>query len=177
MRAATFVVGVCLSSLAWAQNGTWGGYVTGWQPDANAQNRRTQVRPGPYVWPVVPQVYVNDQSAQLEAQRAQAEAIAAQTRALEEERRRLEAERRAAQLERELLVMERRAEAQRADEPVIVAPVALPTPLPSVAPMPPEPVKPELPTTKGPAIHKWVDDDGVIHYSTKPRKPVLKTAR
>ncbi|MBX7102034.1 MAG: DUF4124 domain-containing protein, partial [Myxococcaceae bacterium] len=43
------------------------------------------------------------------------------------------------------------------------APVAV-APLP---PPPPEPVKPELPRTPGNDIYRWVDADGVQHFSTK----------
>lgn len=193
MRTAIVLLSLIASS-AFAQydnGGVWTGYVGGWKPNTQPQVTGPGfVRPNPALdWPrprqpqrvvVMPYyVPVNTTSVNQETQRAaeQAEqrraweaeqARIAQQNQLENERRlaaereamlqqQLESERRLA-AEREALA----AEKLRLEREAAARTLAAMTP----APKEPEPVRPAAPQTPGNDIYRWVDADGVTHYST-----------
>ncbi|MBM4777670.1 MAG: DUF4124 domain-containing protein [Archangiaceae bacterium] len=184
---------VASTALAQYDNGgVWTGYVGGWKPNAQPQTLQLGAtgRPNPMLdWPrrqpqrvvVMPYyVPVNTTSVNQESQRAaeQAEqrraweaeqARIAQQNQLENERRlaadreamlqqQLESERRLA-AEREALA----AEKLRLEREAAARTLAAMTPPPVQQP---EPVRPSVPQTPGNDIYRWVDADGVTHYST-----------
>jgi len=176
--------------------GVWTGYVGGWKPDRSAVVTGSRVRVPDWThnvpaWQWWQMASIQQQWAlQAEVQRRQAQEAADAQRArqaweaaeeerrqeasraelervrlaqLEEERRlaaereaalqrQLETERRLA-AEKELLAMQR-LEAERAAARVAVAPA-------------PKPAEPERPTTPGNDVYRWVDAEGVVHYSTR----------
>ena len=184
---------VASTALAQYDNGgVWTGYVGGWKPNTQQQviPPGSVLRPNPMLdWPrprqpqrvVVMPYYVpaNTTSVNQETQRAaeQAEqrraweaeqARIAQQNQLENERRlaaereamlqqQLESERRLA-AEREALA----AEKLRLERETAARTLAAMTP----PPVQPEPVRPATPQTPGNDIYRWVDADGVTHYST-----------
>lgn len=197
MRAALLVAGLLASSaLAQSEaGGVWTGYVGGWKPDRSGLTvSRARVPDWTHsvpAWQWWQMASIQQQWAvQAELQRRQAQEAADAQRArqaweaaeeerrqeasraelervrlaqLEEERRlatereaalqrQLEAERRLA-AEKELLAMQR-LEAERAAARVAVAPA-------------PKPAEPERPATPGNDVYRWVDAEGVVHYSTR----------
>lgn len=190
MRTLIVLVSLAASTaLAQDNGGVWTGYVGGWKPNAQPQvtgpgfvprtdwQRTRQPQRQVVVMPYY--VPVNTTSVNQETQRAaeQAEqrraweaeqARIAQQNQLENERRlaaereamlqqQLESERRIA-TEREALA----AEKLRLEREAAARTLAAMTP-----PMKdPEPVRPAAPQTPGNDIYRWVDADGVTHYST-----------
>lgn len=171
---------VSTEALAQYDNGgVWTGYVGGWKPNTQnvntiqvRQQRRQNVVVVPYAVPVAAPAPQPDAAALQAEQRrawdAEQARIAQQTQ-LENERRlaadreamlqrQLETERQLAQerealnAQRMKLELEERARAQAA--------------LVAAAPAPVEPPKPAAPQTPGNDIYRWVDADGVVHYST-----------
>jgi hypothetical protein len=190
----SFFAASCLvasAALADLPNGVWTGYVNGWVPNSNAPVMGPAGPCGPSIGsspvrrqPWVQQVpyYVMVQ-AQGQAQQASAEKAEAAVRAaqLEAERqaavdreqliqRQLDAERQLA-AQRELaaqqqLEAERQLAAQRlalAQQQQVLAVAAVTPPAPPVHAAPKEDAKPYQP---GNDVYRWVDDDGVTHYST-----------
>lgn len=193
MRSLIVLLALAASTaLAQYDNGgVWTGYVGGWKPNAQPQVIAPGSLPRPGLdWPrprqpqrvvVMPYyVPVNTTSVNQESQRAaeQAEqrraweaeqARIAQQNQLENERRlaaereamlqqQLESERRLA-AEREALA----AEKLRLERETAARTLAAMTPPPVQQP---EPVRPAVPQTPGNDIYRWVDADGVTHYST-----------
>lgn len=171
--------------------GVWTGYVNGWQPSNAAA---PTVRPAPHgVRRVAPVVAVpvpfyaprveerHDESraelARLEAQQAalqaqqqafQAQLLAEQQRAAAEQQRAADAQqrllaeqRRQVELERVRLEEERAAAALRREQEQRERELAAR-----------EAARQEEArhATPGPDIHRWVDDEGVVHYSTRARR-------
>lgn len=190
MRSLIVLVSLAASSaLAQDTGGVWAGYVGGWKPNVQPQvtgpgfaprsdwQRTRQPQRQVVVMPYY--VPVNTTSVNQETQRAaeQAEqrrawdaeqARIAQQNQLENERRlaaereamlqqQLESERRLA-TEREALA----AEKLRLERETAARTLAAMTPPPKE----PEPVRPAPPQTPGNDIYRWVDGDGVTHYST-----------
>ncbi|MBL8923929.1 MAG: DUF4124 domain-containing protein [Myxococcaceae bacterium] len=176
--------------------GVWTGYVGGWKPDRTGLTVSQPVRRVPDwthnvpAWQWWQMASIQQQWAlQTELQRRQAQETADAQRArqaweaAEEERRQaavraelehtrraqLEEERRLA-TEREV-ALQRQLEAERrlAAEKELLAMQRLETEraaLRAAAPAP-KPSEPERPATPGNDVYRWVDSEGVVHYSTR----------
>jgi len=183
---------------ALAQGGVWGGYVTGWQsaplqvPSTYIGNTQLQpaVRFPAYVapsygygygWPAYSSFQTDEDTARAQ-QLAQQQAIAAQQAQYDREREAA----RAREIEAQLLAQQQ----QVAQQQLVLAQQQQQAAIDAQARLAEREAKQlelqqkELaekqeaaahaeaeakPREKGPAIHRWVDEDGVVHYSTKPR--------
>jgi hypothetical protein len=198
MRAA-LVIGGLWASTALAQNGVWGGYVTGWQSSPTYVNRyvgNTQVIPavrptfvapayGYYGWPA----YSSFQSDEyVEQQREQARVAQQQAIAMQQEQAERECEcARAAEAQmvaqQQAIALQQQMLAQQQQQALMEAQARL-AEREALAKQQAELEQKALaekeaarareedakPREKGPDIHRWVDDDGVVHLSTKPRR-------
>lgn len=176
-----------------ASTGTWTGYVGGWKSNAvvgpvapRVPGYRPIVAVPVWVAPApAPQATETSDAAQ---QRAWAEAQAqaereANERRLAEERQRTAEERQRAAEERERLAVER----QRAAEQQLVAEQALAAQralidaqqaeLRRLVAPPPVPATPPKDETPGNEVYRWVDDDGVTHFSTRVPEAMKARAR
>jgi hypothetical protein len=181
------------------QNGAWGGYVSGWSPQRHALQLRTWGRWAPHLWPwfttavsVGPQPGEgegSDAARRDEALRLAAEALAARRES--EERAHLQTEReyalaladqqrRVAALEREHAEQQRRdleaAQAEAAQLRAALQQQLLAEREREIAAREAERLArardDKRRGVKSPQVFRWVDEDGVIHLSTKPRSPV-----
>ncbi len=205
MRSLFFAASSLVASAALAElpNGVWTGYVNGWVPTNNASvagaagpcgpfSRAVPVRRQPWIQPVPYYVMVQaqGQTQQANAEKAEAAVRAAQ---LEAERqaavdreqliqRQLDAERQLA-AQRELaaqqqLEAERQLAAQRLaleqQRQQVLAAAAVPPPASPVRAAPKEDARPYQP---GNDVYRWVDDEGVTHYSTNVPDSVRARAK
>jgi hypothetical protein len=184
MRTVFFAVTV-VSSAALAQyenGGVWTGYVGGWKP--NTQSTGTRV--GVPAWTQqVPQwqwwQMANIQSQwalQAELQRRAAQVQAERRLAAEREamlQRQLDEERRLT-AEKELLALQR-LEAERATAAAAAAAAKVNAEKAAQAAPVVASREEEKPVTPGNDIFRWVDDEGVVHYSTRVPDSVKASAK
>ena len=184
-----FALGLALlaPSLASAQSGVWTGYVNGWVPDRPAVVRpgglltRPIARPGGWWVPAV--TFVQPAPAPAPAQ-PDVRAAIREERLAERERElsMRQAEQAAAMAEQQRRLAElERAEAARRDAELAAAKeeaARLRAALlekeqeereREIAAREAERVERAKASGPGPKVHKWVDEDGVVHFSTKPR--------
>jgi hypothetical protein len=169
--------------LAQSASGTWTGYVNGWVPDrttsVTAPVARLGYAPQPWWWWTQAQWQHTQLTVMNLAQRqheVEAEWVAAQQR-LEQRQELMRAQQRVQQLEREAQALrEQQQREQDLAQAQHQAAEARAQALKSLEVVPmarekePAPVQPSPKASgKGPDIHRWVDEEGVVHYSTRPR--------
>jgi hypothetical protein len=171
-----------------ASTGAWTGYVNGWQ-----SRGVTVLVPAPGIVPFAPPVWVapapgvstEDAARQDALQRAYAEAEAARQREAQErqlaEARQREAEARAhleearrldAEHQRQLEELVAAQQRQFAQQDAMLQ--RLTAQQAAAAPAPAPPPRDDSP---GNEVYRWVDDDGVTHYSTKVPADVAAKAK
>jgi hypothetical protein len=186
------------ASTALAQGGVWGGYVTGWQNAppvfVNRYVGNTQLQPvvrptfvapsyGYYGgWPVYSSFQADDELERQkeQARAAQQQAIAMQQEQYERERERARAAEAQLLAQQQQLAMQQQLLAQQQQQALMEEQARLAAreakaqlEQKAMAEKEAARVRAEedaRPREKGPDIHRWVDEDGVVHYSTKPRR-------